>query len=357
MSHRKRRGGARPDQDEPPTAPFNTPGNDAATHRVEPAARAVCTDDRPQADNEPFRLTLVQNGQRASQFAPGAALRRAREAQGLSLDDLCRLTKINVKQLVALEEGNLDALPGGVYVRGFLRAYAREVELDPEETVQGYYEGIQPEAELVAVTASQLATQGPPGHAKVSRLSRWRQAASSVPGTRASAVAHDSGRPHGFGAMQSRSSWLVTALAVIGLIVYLSFSQSLKQDASQGGPNGEQPVTTDVARASAENADSATPPVQAVQAPVPSVLQFEFKLQGQCWMSVQADGERVLSRLLQPGESQAFDVEDEIVLRVGDPGALTFSINGQAGRPFGRAGEPVNVRITKQNYREFLTPS
>ena len=63
----------------------------------------------------------------------------------------------------------------------------------------------------------------------------------------------------------------------------------------------------------------------------------------------------VVAKLLQAGERHTLEASEELVLRVGDPGALSFSINGQAGRPLGRAGEPVNVRITKDNFRDFLS--
>ena len=68
----------------------------------------------------------------------GAALREARERRGISLEELARTTKIGVATLRALERNQVDHLPGGIFLRGFLRAYARQVELDPEDTVRRY---------------------------------------------------------------------------------------------------------------------------------------------------------------------------------------------------------------------------
>ena len=68
----------------------------------------------------------------------GAALRDAREQRGISLDELSRTTKISVATLRALERNQIDRLPGGIFVRGFLRACAHEVGLDVEDTVQRY---------------------------------------------------------------------------------------------------------------------------------------------------------------------------------------------------------------------------
>lgn len=60
----------------------------------------------------------------------GAALRAAREAQGLSVADVAERIKFSVKQLEALEDGKHEALPEGAFLRGFIRSYARTLHLD-----------------------------------------------------------------------------------------------------------------------------------------------------------------------------------------------------------------------------------
>ncbi len=61
-----------------------------------------------------------------------AALARAREAAGMSLEEAARQLKFAPRQLEALESGQLERLPGGTFVRGMLRSYARLLRLDPE---------------------------------------------------------------------------------------------------------------------------------------------------------------------------------------------------------------------------------
>lgn len=70
----------------------------------------------------------------------GEKLREAREARGLSIDQLAAATKIRRDYLLALEQGDRASLPGDVYVKGFLRLYAREVGLDPDEVASEYRE-------------------------------------------------------------------------------------------------------------------------------------------------------------------------------------------------------------------------
>ena len=56
---------------------------------------------------------------------PGAKLRAAREAQGLSMQDVATRTRIAQRQLEAIERDDYSALPGIPYAVGFARAYAR----------------------------------------------------------------------------------------------------------------------------------------------------------------------------------------------------------------------------------------
>jgi len=64
--------------------------------------------------------------------APGTALAAARTAQNLSITDVARQLKLSVSQVAALEAGEFSRLPGPVFVRGFVRNYARLLKLDPE---------------------------------------------------------------------------------------------------------------------------------------------------------------------------------------------------------------------------------
>jgi hypothetical protein len=57
---------------------------------------------------------------------------------------------------------------------------------------------------------------------------------------------------------------------------------------------------------------------------------------------------------MQPNESDVLEIHRDAVLRIGDPAAFAFSVDGVAGRPLGPSGRPVTARITRDNYREFL---
>src|SRR5262249_51684957 len=68
----------------------------------------------------------------------GARLRQAREQRGISLRQIAASTKISAAALEALERNDISKLPGGIFSRAFVRSYAVEVGLNPEETVREF---------------------------------------------------------------------------------------------------------------------------------------------------------------------------------------------------------------------------
>ena len=73
----------------------------------------------------------------------GEKLRKQRERQGIGLDAVSDTTKISIRMLRALEEEHFDQLPGGVFNKGFVRAYARQVGLNEEEAVADYLDAMR----------------------------------------------------------------------------------------------------------------------------------------------------------------------------------------------------------------------
>src|SRR5471030_2324759 len=68
----------------------------------------------------------------------GSKLREARDRRGVTLREIANATKISVGVLEALERNDISRLPGGIFGRAFVRSYAVEVGLDPEETIRDF---------------------------------------------------------------------------------------------------------------------------------------------------------------------------------------------------------------------------
>lgn len=73
----------------------------------------------------------------------GAFLRQTREEKQVTLEELAEKTKIRKAYLEAIEGGDQDVLPDEVYVRGFLRIYAKVLGIDPDEVIRIYDQGEQ----------------------------------------------------------------------------------------------------------------------------------------------------------------------------------------------------------------------
>ncbi len=113
----------------------------AEDERREPVVRTTAYADY-EIDAAESRLFLDM-GTEAHPGDRGEALRRARLARGLSIQDLTRLTKIRPAVIEALESNDRTRLPTAVFTRGFVKAYAREVGLDADRTAAEYLAGIQ----------------------------------------------------------------------------------------------------------------------------------------------------------------------------------------------------------------------
>lgn len=273
----------------------------------------------------------------------GGALRDAREQRGLSLDQLARATKIRVATLQAIETNRREKLPEAIFLRGFVRAYAREVGLNPEETVRQYlgqFDSVMHIIESARAGTDEMRAEHPP----------------AVAGE----ADHDEAERR-----VTRVHWLGLVMLVTSVVAYYTIARwrapaplpplagaiKIATSASPGG----SPTGAPTARVEAATAGSRE--LAAASATEGDLFHLDVRSHGPCWLSAAVDGTRVVYRLMQPGEQHTIVVHDEAVLRVGDPAAFAFSINGREGRSLGRSGEAVTVHITPQNYHDFLRRS
>ena len=108
----------------------------------------------------------------------GESLKRERELRDIPLRDIANATKINLRYLEALEANRFDKLPGGVFNKGFIRAYARFIGADGEALVQLYMEV---QAEREAADASAQPTPDRPGTMRPAQGPPRRRADAAAP--------------------------------------------------------------------------------------------------------------------------------------------------------------------------------
>lgn len=109
-------------------------------------------------------------------LAPGERLRQAREARNLTIEDVATHLRLSVAKIEAMERGEVADIVAPVYLAGYLRAYARMVELAPEEIV-GEFESLAkwapPVIEPVPTQAGKFRSEWPAGFA-MTKNGSWR---------------------------------------------------------------------------------------------------------------------------------------------------------------------------------------
>src|SRR5437660_5264720 len=103
------------------------------------------------------QLLPAGSGTRKIMASFGERLKREREMRGVSLEEIAESTKIGKRNLLALETEEFDKLPGGIFNKGFVRAYAKYLGLDEEQAVTDFLA-----AENAASTGIRLAVDPVP---------------------------------------------------------------------------------------------------------------------------------------------------------------------------------------------------
>jgi len=241
----------------------------------------------------------------------------------MSLRQIAGATKISTVALEALERGDFSRLPGGIFSRAFVRAYAIEVGLDPDETVLKY-------AELSEAIAN--ASMRAPAPLEISDddrafLERQRQAG-----------------------VWLRVIAAVIVVAIVGAIAWWMTSRAKKTPAQTVA---ETPAseTAKAAPAAPPAVPAATPP--AAQTPARAIV-IGLHADEMSWVQVTADGRSVLSRNLSAGETTTILADRDVALQFGNAGAISWTLNGRAAKPLGALGEVKRATVTKDNVTEFL---
>jgi cytoskeletal protein RodZ len=247
----------------------------------------------------------------------GTQLKQARENRGISLRQVATSTKISVVALEALERGDFSRLPGGIFSRAFVRSYATEVGLNPDEVVAQFL------VELGAAVPAEDDTPRPDvTDDDRAFLERQRKAG-----------------------MALRIGLAVLALLIVASVIAW---QMTRGDAPQ------TPQTEAAPQAAPATSVAAVPVAPVAQATVIDRLRIEITAIDTCWVEGTVDDRLVPARVLARGERQVFEAARAVRLSVGSAGAIAWTINGRPARPLGRVGEVKTVTVTLATAASFL---
>jgi transcriptional regulator with XRE-family HTH domain len=246
---------------------------------------------------------------------PGARLRTAREAKGLSQRQVADATKLSVRAVDSLERDCLRELPAGIYRRSIVKAVAREVGVNADQLLNEFI-ALHPDDLPSMPAAATVETKASASHQRVFAL-------------------------------------FSAALPLIGGVLYLAAPLARPAVHDAPAPKAivkEQhvlPVTAEVVPVGGfvRVAETSTRP-----APVVVTLTISSR----CQLRVVADGNEIVGRTMEQGETLPIELGDELLLLGDNASAVQFSINGQAGRMFGEPGDVLSARIGRDDYQDFL---
>lgn len=243
--------------------------------------------------------------------ALGERFRAAREARGLTLSEVAEQIRIRSVYLAAIEEENWPAIGAPVYVRGFLRTYARFLGLDAEEAVATFNRqtaGAAPEAAATALEAP------------ASRPSEPRRLLPFI--------------------------WIASIVAVL-LIAYVAFNafsprQPDGQSALAIATESPAPDLSASPNASASSFATSSPTAaasaQATIAQQPNSLALQ--LSAPSWLRVVVDGSVKIEGTFPAGTAKTFRGKRADVL-IGNAGGVRVIVDGKDIGPLGKSGDVV----------------
>lgn len=247
----------------------------------------------------------------------GDTLRDARRRQNRSLADAAIQTRVREPYLAALEEEEFATLGGDVYVKGFLRSYAKYLGLDPEPLVDVYRRHHQHDEDLSALTAPPIETVGGAG---------------------------------------SQSGIVVAVVAVLLVILAVIGSRGGGDEVRPAAAPAPAPrdathtpaVVEPAASVPAPPAGEATPPATASPTATPTAAPFSAVdavvtvVGGPSYLRTE-QGTPAFDGELSAGQSRRFSGDPGLQLRLGNAGVVELVVDGQAQGSLGRSGQVVVV--------------
>jgi cytoskeletal protein RodZ len=252
--------------------------------------------------------------------ALGEEFRSAREARGLSLSDVAERLHIRSVYLGAIEEEDWSVIGAPVYVRGFMRTYARFLGLDAEAAV----------ARFTAIVPS----AAPPTRAAVAQPQPEER-----PGER---------RGPSIAALAA----ILVAVALIVFVGYEFYQYRAEQpagslpvaDASLAPSAALPAAAVPGPDASAEPAATTVAEPSPAAVPSPPKHGLSLRLTQKSWLRVAVDGTVAVEGVFPAGTAKSFDGH-AIEVRVGNAGGVRYTLDGRDRGAFGADGDVVERRF------------
>jgi cytoskeleton protein RodZ len=273
----------------------------------------------------------------------GEKLRREREMRDVTLSEISESTKISKRSLQALEDEDFDLLPGGVFNRGFVRAYARYLGIDEEQAVADYVSASkeqQPSLDQFPLELHEDKEVSPPLNPKRSVLPIVLAVVALVLVVGGWWMIHKPPQPAG--ADQA-------ALAGSGTSSPAStFAQPQTANETQGSGRGANPQHSSDGDSKIKAAASSSNESSGLELGQNGPRSFTVFVNAKedSWISIIADGKTVMEGTLEANNQKSIRAGKQLVLKTGNAAGIEVSYNG---KPLGALGKENQVRTLTFN--------
>lgn len=273
----------------------------------------------------------------------GEHLRREREMRGISLDQIVATTKIGRRLLLALEEEQFDLLPGGIFNKAYVRAYAKCVGMDEEAAVAEYLQAAHeapPDTRMIAQQHASLhaGRSERTGFPLMPVLILVAVAAAGIGGWRLyQEHQNERQKPAAVAAPASDSAApsSTTPSASQPVSAPPSSQPSTQQQETAPPPaSTASEVSTSVAKPATSTVPvagkSAATPSSAGSTPAGASIEVTVRPRSTAWVSIKADGQVVVRGVIKPPDVKTIRATDQVVFFTGNAGAVEVSFNGKS---------------------------
>ena len=273
----------------------------------------------------------------------GERLRREREMRGISLDEIVATTKIGTRLLRALENEQFDLLPGGIFNKSYVRAYAKCVGIDEDEAVAAYMEAASetpPDTRVIAHQASFHSDRVPSrdsGFPVVPVLILLVVIAGGVGGWKVYRDRLRDREVHTVAAASADATASSPSATTPPLANNPAPQSTAPSQASlpANGTAAEEPARepssasskppAQTLPSSANGAASAGSTTAATGTPFEVVVRPKDS----AWVSIKSDGKFVVRGIIRPPDVKTIRATNQLVFWTGNAGAVEVSFNGK----------------------------
>jgi len=268
----------------------------------------------------------------------GERLRREREMRGVSLDQIVATTKIGRRLLLALEEEQFDLLPGGIFNKSYVKAYAKCIGINEDEAVAEYMQAANeapPDTRVIAQQHASIHSNRPmrrSGFPVLPVLILVVVIAGGIGGWKVyQDRQNDRGKRAAIPANADVSQQPTNAAALVASGGGSAANHTSSAQSAQTSP--ASPAATQPASSVAPPSEAAVPKVPAesssANTPVGAPFEVVVRPKDSAWVSVKSDGKYVVRGIIKPPDVRTIRATGQVVFYTGNAGAVEVSFNGK----------------------------